>query len=146
MGYYMRFFQTDDSPIMLGEIEAGLREVDVAYTIERDMPDSPIGLLKYQDDLYGEMELNRRGEGLADEEIDEFRERLEARDEDSTGRVLRVLNECRCIVVIRVLFKGFDNLERIDPVWDWLFLHKEGLVQADAEGFYDEGSLILPLN
>jgi len=146
MGYYMRFFQTDDSDLNLSGIEAGLRQIDPAYAIERDAPDSITGLLKYRDDLYGEIELNRRGEGLADEEIEEFRERVAAEGDGSTEQVLQTLDECRCIVALRLLFRGFDNLDRIAPLWDLLFQNCEGLMQADSEGFYDSEGLILSVS
>lgn len=143
MGYYMRFFQTDDSELTLSEIEAGLKEKDLAFTIERDTPDSRMGHLMHQGDLYAEIELNPRGQELADEEIAEFRERLEGVTKESVEQVCKVLDTCRCILALRLLHHGFDNLDRIDLIWDWLFLRKEGLMQADSEGFYDEDGLIL---
>ena len=38
-----------------------------------------------------------------------------------------------------------EALELLDIVWDWLFTHRSGLLQADGEGFYEGEELILPV-
>jgi hypothetical protein len=45
-----------------------------------------------------------------------------------------------------VLHQGRSNEETLGllaPLWDWLTTSRRGLVQADGEGFYDQGELIL---
>ena len=38
---------------------------------------------------------------------------------------------------------GHDNYGRIDPFWDWLFVHYAGLLQIDDEGYYNQDDQVL---
>lgn len=61
-------------------------------------------------------------------------------------RVLEVLTRVREMIAVQVLFGGRDiesTLTRLDPLWEWLFAHRRGLLQADGEGFYDATGLVL---
>jgi hypothetical protein len=35
------------------------------------------------------------------------------------------------------------TFSQIEPLWQWLFDHRSGLLQAEAEGYYDRTKLIL---
>lgn len=149
MGYYMRFFQTDDAPLTLTEIEAGLQAIDTGYAIEGNAPEDDVGELTYAGDLYGQIEVNRVGTDLADEELGEFRERIEDDSEGDRERVLAVVAATRAILAVRVLWQGREaepTLRRLDPLWEWLFETHEGLMHADGEGFYDEENLVLEVS
>lgn len=107
------------------------------------------GVLYRDDEDFAVIEVNRRGEELFDEEIEEFRAFL-AELEDSPGkeRVLRCLDVASAIVAVQVLFGGRDadeTLEALDPLWDALFEDYGGLLQADEEGFYDADDQVLEL-
>jgi hypothetical protein len=144
MGHFMRFIVSDSKRVELGQILEGLQSADPAYSLgERRGADA--GELRYDDDVYGLVEINRPGDRLFDEELDELKDSVL----DSPGRkvhVLRVLNEATAVVAVQVLWQGRETgsmPERLDPLWKWLFANYRGLMQVDAEGYYDASGLIL---
>ena len=36
-------------------------------------------------------------------------------------------------------------LQRLQPLWDWLFLFRSGVLHADGEGYYDADDLIVEI-
>lgn len=147
MGYYMRFFDTTDQPLPLATLDAALKQFDSAYRIQINAKATrPQGTLHHGDALYGEIEINQPGDGLFDEELQEHLEALADADEDERTEVEQTLRTARRSIVVRVLWQGRDvepTLVRIDPLWEWLFENRTGLLQADGEGYYDEDGLIL---
>jgi hypothetical protein len=147
MGYYMRFFDTSEKPLSIGEIESALRQVDPAYRLEA--PESakiPQADLYLGDGLYAEIEINEPGDGLFEDEIAEMLQFLEDAEGKARKRVEKVLKGARRIVSVRVLWQdreSGDTLAGIDPLWKWLFSTRAGLLQADGEGYYDADDLIL---
>jgi len=70
----------------------------------------------------------------------------QAREGPSRALVAQTLEGATAIVAIQVLWQGRstdETLKRIQPVWDVLSANREGLLQADGEGFYDGSGLIL---
>ena len=70
--------------------------------------------------------------------------------EESEGKnreaVECVLKNARRIVSVRVLVQDRESEETlagIQPLWNWLFATRGGLLQADGEGYYDANGLIL---
>jgi hypothetical protein len=94
------------------------------------------------------VEINVPGDGLFDDERDELVEFATdaSGDASATARVLETLAGARAIVAAQVLFGTGDTettLSRLDPLWGWLFRNREGLLQADGEGYYDAQGLVL---
>ena len=147
MGYYMRFVVVDDKDVFLSKINSGLKQIDPAYSIEYDNDADDVGDLTFSGDIYGALEINRPGDGLFDEEIDELKEFLEDAGGERKPEVLQVLSDAKAIIALQVLQQGRasseETLERIDPLWEWLFANYKGLMQADAEGYYDSQGLII---
>jgi hypothetical protein len=65
MAYYMRFFVEDGQPVTVDEVLNGLRGIDPGFRLEAD------GNLHRADQLLVQLEINRAGEELFQEEIDE---------------------------------------------------------------------------
>src|SRR4029453_8354099 len=147
MGYYMRFFDTSEKPLTIGDIEGAMRDVDPAYRLEVPEPAKiPQAHLYLGDGLYAEIEINEPGDRLFEDEIAEMLEFLEDAEGNAHKRVEKVLKGTRRIVSVRVLGQGReteDTLAGIDPLWKWLFSARAGLLQADGEGYYDANDLIL---
>lgn len=142
----MRFIVADEQGVSLRELEAALKQTDVAYLIERDEDSDDEGVLTYKGEVYGQIEVNRSGEGIFDGEIEELREFVEEVEGEKKSEVLSVLGEAKAIVAVRVLWQGRESeetLEKIDPLWQWLLAHRKGLMQAEGEGYYDASGLIL---
>lgn len=144
MGYHLRYLLTDPEPTTLDLLERALREVDGAYTIRRTGADEHGELLR-GDELFGEIEIDRPGE-LFDEELVELREAIAGAEEEPRRIVEHALATATAMVVVRVLWQGREpepTLDAIDPLWEWLFEHRTGLLHADGEGWYDDGELLL---
>jgi hypothetical protein len=143
MGYYLRYFVTDPKPVSILELEAGLRCFDPAYSISAE---GKFGDLLHGGEVYGQIEINRPGDGLFDEEIAENIEMVEDSSSPNRERVINALRAATATVALQVVWQGRDGdatLAKIDPLWKWLFSNRQGLLQADGEGFYDESKLIL---
>lgn len=143
----MRFVVADDKDISLSVINSGLKEKDAAYSVEFDDDADDAGDLTYNGDIYGTLEINRPGDGLFDEEIEELQEFLEDAEGERKSEVLQTLNDAKAIVALQVLQQGRatdeETLVRIDLLWEWLFANYKGLMQADAEGYYDASGLVV---
>ena len=147
MGYYLRFFDTADQPLSLKTIESALQLRDQRYRLA--VPEGatrPEGDLYLGEALYAEVEINQPDDGLFDDEVGEMLESLEDIEGDARGRVETVLRNAKRIIAVRVLSQGRESEETLaafDPLWEWLFSSRAGLLQADGEGFYDQSELIL---
>jgi hypothetical protein len=149
MGYYMRYFVTDEQPITLDLLESALRECDADYSIsDRGREQCGVGVLKHAGEAYGEVALNSPGDGLFEDELKEFREFVEGAPSEQKEQVNAIFDKATLLIAVKVLFLERETettLLRIDPIWDWLFANREGILQVDGEGFYDRDELILEL-
>jgi hypothetical protein len=148
MPYYMRFFMTDEDDLSLAMLESGLKDKDAAYAIteKAPIPLGEAGQLMFEQNLYGIVEINQPVEG---EELEEFLEDLEDVRGEKKRIVLQVLENARAVVVVQVLSQGRETeatLEKLDPLWEWLFVHRQGLLHADGEGYYDQAGLVLEVD
>lgn len=136
MGYYIRFVERGNK-LTVADLEAALQKDDRAYSI-RD------GELRLGEELLGILEINEPGDGMFDEEIEELLEFLE--DGDGNVRAVKKhLQRANRIIALQVLYQAREieaTLSMIDPLWNWLNRHRDGLVQADGEGWYKGTKLI----
>jgi len=146
VGYYMRYIVDEDKAISLDIIETALKRVDASYNLAAKDQENEHAELMLGTDLYGELEINRRGTELMDEEFEELLEDVEEAEGEGLQKVQNLLRDAHFTVVVRVLWQGreaVETLEKIDPLWEWLFGQYSGLLQADGEGYYDENGQIL---
>jgi len=137
MGYYLRFFAADETPISLPAIEQGLKGIDPAYAVAKD------GKLTRSGDVYAEIEvLSPPGaDALAS-----LREGLKGTRGRKRKRVVDGLEAAKTAVIVQALSDGRDwdtTLDALTPLWRWLFSTRDGLLQADGEGYYDRTGLVL---
>ena len=72
MGFYIRYLVTDDRDTSLVELGNGLHELDSRYEVRLDSDaEHAAGDLLWDGRVYGEIEVNRPGHDLFDEEIDD---------------------------------------------------------------------------
>jgi hypothetical protein len=148
MGYYMRYITTSEQAITLAGIAAALQALDPAYTLQGEQVDDRADLL-HGETFCGALEINRAGEDIFEDDRREFREMIGAGETEAERRVLDTLANAKTIVAVEVSWQGTDSdaaLARLDPLWDWLFAHYPGVLQADNEGFYDADDLIVERN
>jgi len=149
MGYYMRFIVTSDGSPQLEDIRAALRSLSLDYGVISPADDPLRAELLFAGERLAEIEFNQPDDDIFDEDIDELKALVSRSQDDNRQLVLDVLERARMMVAVQVFWQGQDSepaLERVDPLWDWLFANYDGLLQADGDGFYDSESLILEMN
>jgi hypothetical protein len=85
---------------------------------------------------------------LFDDERAELIESADQGEGPGKAAVLETLRDARIILAVQVLFGNGDpeeTLDALDPLWSWLQENRQGLLQADGEGYYDANGLILEL-
>jgi hypothetical protein len=147
MSYYMRYISTDEQEITVPMLERILKSLDPQYSIA-NAQESPTesGDLVYGNENYGQIEINRPGDSLFEEELEELREFLNEARGKKKEIVLQTLDNATTTVAIQVLWQERNTeqtLSKIDPLWQWLFSNRKGLLQVDGEGYYDSSGLIL---
>jgi hypothetical protein len=147
MSYYMRYISTDEQEITVPMLERILKSLDPQYSIA-NAQESPTesGDLVYGNENYGQIEINRPGDSLFEEELEELREFLNEARGKKKEIVLQTLDNATTTVAIQVLWQERNTeqtLSKIDPLWQWLFSNRKGLLQVDGEGYYDSSVLIL---
>ena len=144
MSYYMRFLSTDAAPIECEELSNAFTSTTNKYDVQVD---DSAATIAFEGALLAHVEINTPGDGLFDEERDELIDFVrEAPDGAGKMRVLTTLESLTSIVAVQVLFGTGDSettLARLDPLWAWLFDNRAGLLQADGEGYYHRGQLLL---
>ncbi len=145
MGYYLRYFMADTRPIQLQQIKDRFESLDPAYGLEPDIVDD-LGRLTYNGKLIALIEINRAGEEIFDDDLDEFKALIGTPTTEAEHRVYAHLTDATAIIAVEAFWKEADmedTLSRIDPLWEWLFSQRAGILQADGEGFYDPHGLIV---
>jgi hypothetical protein len=145
MSFYVRYYITDDEELSLARLEAGLQEFDPAYTVPHE---NDAGELHYSGDVYAQVEINRPGDGLFDEELEETIDGVILAGGPKSQHVIDTLREVRQTIALRVLWQGRDSeqtLTKIDPLLVWLMMNREGMLQVDGEGFYEGEELIFEM-
>jgi hypothetical protein len=150
MGYYMRFYDTDPRPLYISELRNALREIDPEFEIENGSDALNSGYLTYGGALHAEVDIS--GPETEYFGYDWRSDSLTALDAqgDAVGmqKVAKVLRDAQRMVYARVRWGGRDaetTLSRLDLLWDWLFVHRSGLLYAEGEGFYEDETLILAI-
>ena len=146
MGYYMRYLIEDDRTISLDLVESALKRIDAGYNLTARNEEKEFADLMLGPDVYGELEIGRRGSDPMDEELGELAAEVADAQDGRVERVQSLLTAARAMVVVRVLSQGRESeatLDRIAPLWDWLFKEYRGLLQADGEGYYDVNGEVL---
>ncbi len=146
MRYFIRFIIDDDKEITLDAIEAGIKSIDPDFKFAGWDRECELAELFHGNELYGEMELMRLDPDDIDDEIVDLMEDVETAVDGDKDEVIACLKNAKAMLVILVVLNGRvieDTLDTISPVWNWLFDHYQGLLQADGEGYYDSDNLIL---
>lgn len=149
MGYYMRYLMADARPVDLKMLENALQAIDPDYHIQEDGQIENFGDLFHAGKLYARVEINSPEDDIFEDDLSEFKDLVGEGTDAFEQQVLDVLNKATAIVAVEMFWEETDSeptLEKIDPLWDWLFENRVGVLQADSEGFYDSTGLIVPRN
>ena len=143
MSYHMRFFDLSPKPLTFAAIETALRVTDPGYRLDAN---GPVASLWLSEKALGEMEIHAPGDGAFERVVGERVAALAASEDEYREAVEAALHSSRQLIQIRldVLEEDLDDsLEAIDPLWDWLFDSREGLLHAEGEGYYQDGEMLL---
>ncbi|MBX3730884.1 MAG: hypothetical protein KF858_17040 [Candidatus Sumerlaeia bacterium] len=147
MPYRMRYFDTTPEPLALQDIEKALVCVDPEYRLDVvEGSKTPLANLCRGDDIFAQIEINQPGDGLFEPEIQEMLDFLADSEGEGRERVEAVLKAATHTIALALVWQERETdetLSGIDPLWEWLFQNRRGLLQADGEGYYDETGLIL---
>lgn len=133
----MRFFLADGPPPLLDDLANVVRSADAAGLIARDAAEPARGDLYYGDVLYAELEVNRPGDEIFEEDCADLLDELNKQDDPRAELAATALRSSTGAVVMRVYEPGHDDYPRLNVLIDWLFAHRAGVLQVDEEGFFD---------
>jgi hypothetical protein len=143
VGDFIRYIVTGTHDLTLAEIERGLKEVDSQFSVFVNNAAPTSGDVLYGSEVYGEIEVNRADDQMLREDVDELLEQLVELEDAGTVAVQQALDGATGMIVFQLSVAGYDDYGKIDPFWDWMFDHYEGLLQVDEEGYYRRSEQIL---
>lgn len=143
MGDFIRYIITVAHDLTLDGLNQALKEVDPEFSIIPDRASTISGDLLHGSEVYGEIELNRPGDQVFSEDLDDLRDELIDIEGAEKNTVLHAFDEATGMIALELSEEGHQHYRRIDPVWDWLFEHYPGLLQIDEEGYYDQNNQLL---
>ena len=145
MGYYMRYIAADERPLSLAAISEALSLINPRYLMRPTDLDDLVEVL-YDDKLYGQSEINRPGDELFEDDISAFIEMIGEASTSEERLVMMTLTAATQIIAVEMFWQGTDSeatFALFDPLWDWLFANRRGILQADTEGFYNAEGLLV---
>jgi hypothetical protein len=129
----MRFFA--DGALALDAIKKGLSGEDASFKIDG-------GELSRGGQLLAEIEINRPGSDLFDDEIAGTVSKLQY----SGGHAQHVIQRVQATqAVLAVQMLDPNAMELLAPFWTVLSRLANGLWEIEGQGFYDQGQLIVPM-
>ncbi len=156
MGDFIRYLFTVEPDLTLASLEDGFKAVDAAFSIFPDPATDNSGDLIYGGEVYGDLEINRRGDQVFDEDIEELREQIVAigmdsiddldSDDEGFAMVEQALISTSGMIALQLSEAGHEHYQQIDLFWDWLFERYPGLLQIDEEGYYSQDEQILAID
>jgi hypothetical protein len=142
VGYSMRFFVDGERPSGIAEIAAALKSIDPAFDIRgRDL---------YRGiERLGQIEIAGHGDSVFGEGIRDLVHHIDTVGGDAAPLVKERLERATATITLELFWgkRGTEpTLDLVAPLWQWLFEHHRGLLQADGEGVYDADRLLLELD
>ncbi len=145
MGYYMRYIVADERPLTLESLGVVFKTIDSRYVMRPTDLDELVEVV-YDDKLYGQIEINAPGDELFEDDISAFVEMLGTATSTEERLVAATLTAATQMIAVEMFWEGTDSeatFAIFDPLWDWLFANRRGILQADTEGFYSADGLLV---
>ena len=145
MGYYMRYIVADEKPLTLESLSEVFKAIDSRYVMRATDLDELVEVV-YEGKLYGQIEINAPGDELFEDDISAFIEMLGAPTSQEEHLVTATLSAATEIIAVEMFWEGTASeatFALFDPLWDWLFANRRGILQADTEGFYSADGLLV---
>lgn len=141
MSYHLRFLITDAGTLDVDALRDSLRAINRKYRLDLE---EGAGELRLGTEVIGELRLTTPDDDSFEDELAMLEEAASEGTGKGEARVADALATVNQILAVAVPGKvhGREALESLDPLWEFLFSSREGLLQADNEGYYDEDGLI----
>ena len=137
MSYYIRYVLTDDKPVTLPELEAGMQEANPNYAIDGDV-------VVLEDDDYGLVEVNATGDGIFEGDVELLRDFAD--EKENKDALLTILQNAKSMVTVQPIWQGKDEdvtLDALDPLWQWLYTNRSGLLVYEGGNFTSESGEVI---
>ncbi len=135
----MRFFA--DAALPLDAIKKGLSGEDASFKIDG-------GELSRGGQLLAEIEINRPGSDLFDDEIAGTVSKLQyfvsAGSAGNAPQVIQRVQGTQAVLAVQMLDP--NAMELLGPFWTVLSRLANGLWEIEGQGFYDQGQLVVPMS
>ena len=155
MAYFFRVFCTEGEPPVLADVLGWVRDRGVTLRTEpagiTAWSDEPVKLVydEGREPFLAEIDLNNGPDSLAAKEIDEFLDMVREINKypRKRERVAEHLEKTRFIVACQIPVDDFDDagFHALDVFMAYFLVHHNGMVQADGQGFYENGKITIEL-
>jgi hypothetical protein len=138
----MRFLITDPGAVDLADLAKSLRATNRRYHCDFKARGGTVTL---GDDEIASIKVHRPGDGTFDEELVELEESASEGSGAGEAKVADTLATVQTIFAAELPGKSKNrdgSRDAMEPVWEWLFSNRRGLLQVDSEGYYNEAGLI----
>lgn len=138
----MRFLITDPGAINLADLAKSLRATNRRYLAEFD---DSAGTITLGSDEIASIAIFTPGDRTFDDQLAELEDLASEGTGAGEARVADTLATVQAIFSAELPGKASrrdGSREALEPVWEWLFGSRTGLLQVDSEGYYDEEGLI----
>lgn len=146
MGYYFRY--VTQTHVSINDIESNLKKTNNQYELQHSQINDYIDLL-YQHKLIAHIEINRPEDDIFQEDINELIDTIGEPQNQAEQETLKQIHAANTLIAIEAIWEGANRdaaLNKLDPLWAWLFQNHPGILQADGEGFYNANGLIIDRN
>ena len=114
-------------------IARGLKKIDSKYAFESGE------YFIYDNELYGQVEINRAGHSFFADDINRFKHYVaEHSHQPNAEKVLSMLEAATAEFFAKVIWEDRQDTETLaiyEPLWEWFFANREGLLYVDGNGF-----------
>jgi hypothetical protein len=141
----MRFVLTDGDAPTLEAIEGMLKQRKPQYSIVRE-PGATVGDLFYRDEVYGEIGATSSTDETTAQYLVYLAELLPNAEEGDQAAVEVVLKKATGVVHFEFPTEEEPSAmaqDIIDPLWQWLYANRSGLLQVDDIGYFDKNGRVL---
>jgi hypothetical protein len=148
MGYYFRYITQTEHTITIQTIEKAFQRANSYYHVHHSEIRNYADLL-YLDKIIAHIEINNTEDDIFEDDIHELAASIEQPQNSSEETTLSQIQQANTLIAIDAIWEGTDRnntLDKLDPLWTWLFQNYPGILHADGEGFYNSTGLIIAQN
>jgi hypothetical protein len=148
MGYYFRYLTQAEHKITIKTIEKAFQKPNSHYQIHHSVISNYADLL-HLDTMIAHIEINTPEDEIFEDDIHELTAAIGQPQNAFEQTILKQIQQANTLIATEAIWQGTkrsNTLDKLDPLWTWLFQNYPGILQADGEGFYDSTGLVIARN